>query len=75
MIHRHEEKDKCKQMVSEEDLFVPKSMAVPLVKGFKQSMIEAYDGVMKPLDGMDFVDLIKLYAALDAMRYLSLPQY
>lgn len=75
MIHRHEEKDKRKQMVSEEDPFVPKSMAVPLVKDFKQSMIEAYDGVMKPLDGMDFVDLIKLYAALDAMRYLSLPQY
>ncbi|KAL2527119.1 Retrotransposon gag protein [Abeliophyllum distichum] len=61
-------KDKRRQMVLEEDPFAPEIMAVPLPKGFKQSMIESYDGVTDPLDHLrTFVDMMRLYAAPDAL--------
>ncbi|KAL2524978.1 hypothetical protein Adt_10032 [Abeliophyllum distichum] len=41
-------KDKRRQMVLEEDPFAPEIMAVPLPKGFKQPMIESYDGGHRP---------------------------
>ncbi|KAL2492813.1 hypothetical protein Adt_28441 [Abeliophyllum distichum] len=53
-------KDPCRQMVLEEDPFVPEIMAIHLSKGFKQPMIEAYDGVI------DSLDQLRLYAAPDA---------
>ncbi|XP_022875682.1 uncharacterized protein LOC111394142 [Olea europaea var. sylvestris] len=65
-------KDKRRQMVLKDDPFAPKIMAVPLLKGFKQPMIEAYDGVTDPLDHLQtFVDLMRLYAAPDAVMCRS----
>ncbi|XP_022855997.1 uncharacterized protein LOC111377174 [Olea europaea var. sylvestris] len=67
-------KDRQTQMVLEEDLFAPKIIAVPLPKGFKQPMIEAYDGVTNPLDHLrTFVDLMRLYAAPDTVMCRSFP--
>ena len=59
-------------MILEEDPFAPEIMAVPLPKGFKQPMIEAYDGVTDPLDHLrTFVDLMRLYVAPDAVMCRS----
>ncbi|XP_022880800.1 uncharacterized protein LOC111398077 [Olea europaea var. sylvestris] len=67
-------KDRRRQMVLEEDPFAPEIMAVPLPKSFKQPMIEAYDGVTDPLDHLrTFVDLMRLYAAPDAVMCRSFP--
>ncbi|XP_022868112.1 uncharacterized protein LOC111387761 [Olea europaea var. sylvestris] len=61
-------------MVLEEDPFAPEIMAVPLPKGFKQPIIEAYDGVTNPLDHLrTFVDLMRLYAAPNAIMCRSFP--
>ncbi|XP_022860635.1 uncharacterized protein LOC111381125 [Olea europaea var. sylvestris] len=67
-------KDKHRQMVLEEDPFAPEIMVVPLSKGFKQPMIEAYDGVTDLLDHLrTFVDLMRLYAAPDVVMCRSFP--
>ncbi|KAL2479689.1 Retrotransposon gag protein [Abeliophyllum distichum] len=48
-------------MLLEEDPFAPEIMAVPLPKGFKQPMIESYDGVTNPLDHLQtFVDMMRV---------------
>ncbi|XP_022864838.1 uncharacterized protein LOC111384748 [Olea europaea var. sylvestris] len=61
-------------MVLEEDPFASKIMTIPLPKGFKQPMIEAYDKVTDSLDHLrTFVDLMKLYAAPDAVMCWSFP--
>ncbi|KAL2458152.1 Uncharacterized protein Adt_46053 [Abeliophyllum distichum] len=62
-------KDRRRQMVLEEDPFAPEIMAVPLLKGFKKPMIEAYDGVTDPLDHLrTFVDLNPDEAVCSARR-------
>ncbi|KAL2517763.1 Uncharacterized protein Adt_14010 [Abeliophyllum distichum] len=67
-------KDKRRQMVLEEDPFAPEIMVVPLSKGFKQLLIESYDGVTDPLDYLwTFVDMMRLYAAPDAVMCWSFP--
>ncbi|KAL2542725.1 Uncharacterized protein Adt_03703 [Abeliophyllum distichum] len=67
-------KDKRRQMVLEEDPFSLEIVAVPLPKGFKQPMIESYDGVTDPLDHLRmFVDMMRLYAAPDAVMCRSFP--
>ncbi|KAL2479322.1 Uncharacterized protein Adt_32288 [Abeliophyllum distichum] len=67
-------KDKRRQMVLEDDPFAPEIMAVPLPKGFNQPMIESYDGVTYPLDHLwTFVDMMRLYAAPDAIMCRSFP--
>ncbi|KAL2466252.1 Uncharacterized protein Adt_42103 [Abeliophyllum distichum] len=67
-------KDKRRQIVLGEDPFAPEIMAVPLPKGFKQPMIESYDGVTDPLDHLlTFVDMMRLYAAPDAVMCWSFP--
>lgn len=38
--------DRHRKMVLEEDLFAREIMAVSLSKGFKQSIIKAFDGLM-----------------------------
>ncbi|XP_022888976.1 uncharacterized protein LOC111404395 [Olea europaea var. sylvestris] len=61
-------------MVLEEEPFAPEIMVVPLPKGVKQPMIKAYDGVTNPLDHLrTFVDLMRLYAAPDAVMCWSFP--
>ncbi|XP_022883099.1 uncharacterized protein LOC111399839 [Olea europaea var. sylvestris] len=67
-------KDKRRHMVLEEDPFAPEIMAIPLPKGFKQPLIEAYDGVTDPLEHLrTFIDLMRLYAAPDAVMCRSSP--
>ncbi|CAI9759472.1 unnamed protein product [Fraxinus pennsylvanica] len=67
-------KDRRRQMVFEEDPFVHDIMSGPLPKGFKQPIIEAYDGVTDPLDHLrTFVDLMRLYVALDVVMCRSFP--
>ncbi|KAL2493960.1 Uncharacterized protein Fot_37717 [Forsythia ovata] len=43
-------KDNRRQMVLKKDSFALEIMDVPLLKGFEQSMIESYDGIIDPLD-------------------------
>ncbi|XP_022891892.1 uncharacterized protein LOC111406746 [Olea europaea var. sylvestris] len=65
-------KDRRRQIVLEEDSFAPEIIAVPLPKGFKQPMIEVYDGVTDLLDHLcTFVDLMRLYVATDAVMCRS----
>ncbi|KAL2466328.1 S-locus glycoprotein [Abeliophyllum distichum] len=67
-------KDRRRQMVLEEDPFAPEIMAISRPKGFKQPMIEAYDGVTDPLDHLrTFVHLIRLYTAPDVIMCRSFP--
>ncbi|KAL2526814.1 Retrotrans gag domain-containing protein [Abeliophyllum distichum] len=67
-------KERCRQMVLEVDPFAPEIMAIPLQKGFKQPMIEAYDGITDLVDHLrTFVDPTRLYAALDAVMCWSFP--
>ncbi|KAL2491682.1 RNA-directed DNA polymerase like [Abeliophyllum distichum] len=55
-------------MVLEEDLFVPEIMVVPFPKGFKQLLIESYDGVIDPVDHLwTFIDMMGLYFVPDAL--------
>lgn len=56
----------------EEDPFASKIMVASPSKGFKESMIKAYDRVTDQLDHLrTFVDLMRLYTARNAVMCQS----
>ncbi|KAL2505305.1 Uncharacterized protein Adt_20926 [Abeliophyllum distichum] len=68
-------KDKCLQLVLEEDTFALEVMIVSLLKGFERLYIAKYDRTTDPLDHLrTFVDLIRVHNKLNVIIcWASLP--